>query len=116
RFSSGQMGSSRDMRHLWQTLQAYGADVVVSGHDHHYERFAPQTALGTADSRTGIREFVVGTGGAPLLPFKTTVANSKFRYNKAHGVLTFRLSETGYTWRFLTIYGAVLDPGSASCH
>lgn len=116
RFSSGELGASLSVQGLWPALYAAGAEVVVNGHDHDYERFALQTPTGKADPKAGIREFVVGTGGAPLLPLKTPVANSEFRYNKSHGVLSFTLSEAGYAWRFIAVSGAVIDAGYSNCH
>jgi calcineurin-like phosphoesterase family protein len=115
-FSSGSMGASTGMRPLWQALYDRGAEVILNGHDHDYERFAPQTPAGTAFATHGIREFVVGTGGAPLLPFKTTIRNSQFRYNKSHGVLKLTLSDGGYAWKFIAVSGAVIDAGQATCH
>ncbi len=68
-FSSGDHGNQTSMRPTWDALYAANADVVVNGHDHNYERFAPQSPSGAADPARGIREFVVGTGGAGLRPF-----------------------------------------------
>ena len=115
-FSSGGMGASIGMRALWKALYDRGTDVVLNGHDHDYERFAPQTPTGSANATNGIRAFVVGTGGAPLLPFKSTVANSRFRYNKSHGVLRLTLSDGSYAWKFITVSGVVVDAGQSSCH
>src|ERR687893_1954198 len=70
-FSSGNHGNQTKMRPTWDTLYAANADVVVNGHDHSYERFAPQNPNGVEDSERGIREFVVGTGGINLWPFET---------------------------------------------
>jgi 3',5'-cyclic AMP phosphodiesterase CpdA len=115
-FSSGSMGASIGVRGLWQALYDRGVEVVLNGHDHDYERFAPQTPTGSANPTRGIREFVVGTGGAPLLPFKKPVANSRFRYNKAHGVLTLTLRDGSYAWKFIAVSGAVIDAGQSTCH
>jgi acid phosphatase type 7 len=115
-FSSGHLGGSRSVQGLWPALYAAGVEVVVNGHDHDYERFAPQTATGRADAKAGIREFVAGTGGAQLLEIRTPVANSQFRYNKSHGVLSFTLSEAAYDWKFIAVSGAVVDAGHSSCH
>ncbi len=89
-FSSGEHGNSPTSRRLWRPLAAAGADLVLNGHDHDYERFAPQTADGAA-SADGMREFVVGTGGAPLRAFTRVAANSVARYAAAHGVLKLTL-------------------------
>jgi len=115
-FSSGSMGASIGVRALWKALYDRGAEVILNGHDHNYERFAPQTPTGSASSTHGIRQFVVGTGGAPLLAFKARVTNSQFRYNKAHGVLKLTLSDGSYAWKFITVSGTVIDAGQATCH
>ena len=80
RFSSGdEHGNDPSVGALWDALYAAGAEIVINGHDHDYERFAPQTPSGAADPATGIREFVVGTGGASLRSFSTIRANSQVR-------------------------------------
>ena len=89
---------------------------MLVGHDHTYERFAPQTPSGAADDENGIREFVVGTGGAGLYDFESIEPNSEFRYNNRHGVLKLELHEDSYTWSFITTDGVVRDTGTASCH
>jgi acid phosphatase type 7 len=116
RFSSGLHGNSTKMQPVWQALYNAGADVVVSAHDHLYERFAPQTPTGGADATRGIREFVVGTGGASLRSFSTPKPNSQFRYNGSHGVLKLELGATSYRWSFIAVGGTVKDSGSGSCH
>ncbi len=89
---------------------------MLNGHDHDYERFAPQTAAGAA-AASGIREFVVGTGGAPLRPFDTIVDNSERRSSAAFGVLRLTLRDGGYDWEFVPVAGATFtDRGSAACH
>src|SRR2546422_3721444 len=79
RFSSGVLGNDTTMIAIWQALYDAGADVVISGHDHHYERFAPQAPDGTRDATRGIREFVVGTGGGPMTDLVKVQANSQGR-------------------------------------
>lgn len=117
RFSSGAVhGSDARTQALWQALAEAGADIVVSGHDHLYERFAPQTATGEADSATGIREFIVGTGGAGLYGFKAPIANSEFRYNAGYGVLRLVLDRASYGWSFIGVSGGAIDSGQGSCH
>ena len=96
RFSSGQHGNITSTQALWQALYDYGADVVLGGHDHTYERFAPQNPNGQADSNRGIREFVVGTGGAGLYPFPNIQPNSQVRNNTTYGVLKLTLHSTSY--------------------
>jgi hypothetical protein len=103
---------------IWDTLYAANADVVVNGHDHDYERFAPQTPSGAADPTRGIREFMVGTGGAGLREFKTIEEpNSEKRNETAHGVLKLTLNSTSYDWEFVPVAGQTFtDSGSDSCH
>lgn len=117
RFSSGAHGSDDDVAAFWQALYEYGADVVVNGHDHNYERFAPLSPAGAADPEFGIREFVVGTGGNGLRPIVTPLANSEARNDTDFGVLDLTLRADGYAWDFVPIAGQDYDDaGSASCH
>ena len=117
RFSSGTMhGSQPRMQVPWQALYDAGADVVLSGHEHNYERFAPQTPDGRADSARGIREFVVGTGGGSAYKFGTPIANSEAR-SMDHGVLKLTLGARSYQWQFIPIAGSTFtDSGSGGCH
>ncbi len=117
RFSSGPHGTSTRTAALYQALYDAGADVLVVGHDHDYERFAPQSPAGAADAARGIREFVVGSGGGGRYDFKAVRPNSAFRFNAAWGVLELTLVPRGYAWRFLAAKdGAVVDSGTAACH
>jgi len=118
RFSSGTThGSIAATQSLWQPLYDAGADVVVSGHEHSYERFAPQTPTGALDPARGLREFVVGTGGASHFPFGAPLANSEVRDNTTFGVLRLTLKPRGYEWRFVPAAGGMFtDSGSGSCH
>ena len=86
-FSSGGIGNNPVMQQIWRDLYAAGADVVLNGHDHNYERFAPQTPDGSADVAHGVREFVVGTGGKSQLAMGTLKANSEVRQNSTYGVI-----------------------------
>ena len=113
-FSSSKHGNIEMMRDFWRILYDAGADVVLSAHDHVYERFAPQTPDGAADPMRGIREFVVGTGGAPPYPFVDVKENSEARLSTL-GVLKLSLKAGGYDWTFIPVNG-VGDSGSASCH
>ena len=107
RFSSGLHGSDVRLAAFWSLLAAGRADVVLSGHDHDYERFAPIA---------GIRSFVVGTGGRGLRPFGTIHPRSVARQAESFGVLRLTLRPRGYSWRFLTASGpAYADAGSATC-
>lgn len=114
RFSSGQHGDQGQMRHFWQVLYDAGADVVLSAHDHLYERFAPQDPDGRADPARGIRQFTAGSGGAPLYQFLTIRPNSEVRIS-TWGVLKLTLSQDGYEWEFIPVSGA-RDAGTGQCH
>src|SRR6266536_981283 len=118
RFSSGTTHvSNASFDPFWRDLYAAGADIVLNGHEHNYERFAPQNPSGVADS-AGIREFVVGTGGASEgeFPFGTPIANSEVRNTGTSGVLQLTLNATGYDWKFVPAAGATFtDSGSDLC-
>jgi len=115
--SGGAHGNDLEVTPLWQALYDAGAEVVIGGHDHNYERFAPQNPLGESDPERGIREFVVGTGGKNLRPFGATKANSEVRSNEAFGVLKLTLQPHGYDWQFISQQGkAFTDSGSGVCH
>ena len=114
-FSSGVHGNSVFMRPLFQALYDWGADVVVTGHDHDYEQFHRQNPDGIADAN-GIREFVVGTGGTELRAFDVIKPNSAARDSATHGVLKLTLHPTSYDWEFVPIAGETFtDVGSRPC-
>jgi hypothetical protein len=116
-FSSGTHGNQTKMRPTWDVLYAANADVVINGHDHDYERFAPQRPDGTLARRKGIREFVVGTGGAELRPFASTEPNSQVRNADTYGVLKLTLNRGSYNWKFVPVAGDTFtDSGSRRCH
>ena len=116
RFSSGGHGNNSSMQAIWQALYDHGADLVLAGHDHDYERFGPQTAAGSADASRGIRSFVVGTGGKEVEGFGSVKANSELRSSNSMGVLKLTLHATSYDWQFVPIPGHTLaDAGTASC-
>jgi 3',5'-cyclic AMP phosphodiesterase CpdA len=121
-YSSGGHGSIPKMHDAWELLQQAGAELVLSGHDHDYERFAPQDANGRLDRARGMRQFVVGTGGAYPTPFLLTVKNSEMRDSSRTGVLRLRLRDGGYDWEFIesarvtTLGVAPPDRGSEVCH
>jgi hypothetical protein len=117
-FSSGNAhGNDLTVKPLWQALYEANADVIVGGHDHDYERFAPQNPDGAADSVRGIREFVVGTGGKNHRPFAEAKPNSELRDATAFGVLKLTLKPGGYDWQFIPEAGkSFTDSGSGSCH
>jgi len=115
-FSSGLHGDNPDMRDIWRTLYEFDVDVVINGHDHSYERFAPQDPDGRYDPARGIREFVVGTGGAPLYEFAGVRPNSEVR-GSVWGVASFTLSSAGYQWEFVPVEGqSFRDMGAGNCH
>ncbi|HEX6678384.1 MAG TPA: DNRLRE domain-containing protein [Actinomycetes bacterium] len=117
RFSSGRHGGDKAYGAFWEDLYRAGAEVVLNGHDHDYERFAPQAPDGRADPDHGIREFVVGTGGVGLRQFRALQPNSETRHNSGFGVLLLELHPNGYAWRFVaTAGGSFGDSGSGTCH
>lgn len=117
RFSSGEHGSTPSLDALYTALYEHGVEVLLSGHDHSYERFAPQDPEGEADLEYGIRQFVVGTGGIPLRSFSEFQPNSEVRTGEAHGVLRLQLYSDGYDWEFLSVEGSTFyDSGRGYCH
>jgi len=116
RFSSGYGGNALETRPIWNALYAAHADVVLSGHDHIYERFARQSPSGALDTSRGIRQFTVGTGGVNHGGIGTIKANSQVRNTTAYGVLKLRLHSTSYSWRFVPVAGKTFtDSGSNFC-
>jgi hypothetical protein len=120
RFSSGPHGNDSTVAlttPFWRLLYRGGADVILNGHDHIYERFAPMTPMGTRDVATGIREFVVGTGGAEHYWIERVRWQSQVRNARTFGVLRMTLHPGSYAWRFVPIHGASFtDAGSDTCH
>jgi len=116
RFTSGaEHADNTSTGPLWNDLYAAGADVVLNGHNHQYERFARQDPQGNADPAKGIREFVAGTGGTALYSFGTIQPNSEVRDDTSHGVLKLTLHASSYEWRFVPSDGALADSGSTAC-
>jgi hypothetical protein len=113
-FSSGQNGPNLYMRDMYALLEASNVDVVVTGHDHIYERFAKQTVEGLPSER-GVRQFIVGTGGAELYRFVTVAPNSESRIAQ-FGALHLSLQPTGYRWEFVLTNGGLGDSGNDTCH
>ena len=117
RYSSGSAGDNPTMNDFWKPLYDHGATVVLSGHDHDYERFAPQDPAGHQDPGRGIRQFVAGTGGGAPGSFFGRSANSEVRNNHTFGVLQLTLRPDGYDWRFVPASGGgFTDSGSDTCH
>ena len=117
-FNSGQRGTYPNfVKELWDVLYAENADVVLSAHDHNYQRFAPQDPDGVADPARGIRQFVVGSGGGGLYEIEAPAANSEVFNDDTYGVLKLTLRAAGYDWRFVPVEGGKFeDSGSARCH
>ena len=118
-FSSTRGTATPAVQPLWQDLYAAGADVVLNGHAHNYQRFAPQTPLGGADPKRGIREFVVGTGGNSHHALGPPIANQQNMDDTTFGVLRLMLLDTGYTWEFepqTNGGGFFTDSGTGTCH
>jgi hypothetical protein len=118
RWSSGADGSNAFMQSIWQLLWVNRADLVLSGHSHDYERFAPMDAAGTANAPEGIRSFVVGTGGAYFTGLSGIPApGSEVRQTTAFGVLRLGLHPTSYDWKFVPASESTFtDAGSQACH
>lgn len=102
---------------FWHDLSSAGAELVLNGNNHFYERFAPQDPSGKADPTLGIREFIVGTGGRDHQPLDVPLANSQVRNDTTFGVLELTLRPSGYDWVFTPEAGAdFTDSGSGTCH
>lgn len=115
RFSSGTVhGNNTSMQPLWQALYDAQADLVLNGHEHNYERFAPQSPVGIADSN-GIREFVAGMGGKDFHSFGAPITNSQFRNNTSFGVLKLVLHPQSYDWQFISDTNQIIDSGTSPC-
>jgi len=116
RFSSGDHGDDDRMDAAWGLLHEAGADLVLAGHDHDYERFAPLDADGRPDPLRGMRQFVVGTGGAPLRRFGEIRPGSEARNAETYGALRLTLRDGGYDWAFVPVDGQTFrDSGSGHC-
>jgi hypothetical protein len=115
RFTSGPHGDDPSLGPFWDALHEARADVVLVGHDHLYERFAPQLPSGTADPQ-GIRQFIVGTGGYKLYSAVRVAPNSEVLIDDSFGVLELTLRANAYDWRFITLDGTAADSGSDACH
>lgn len=115
RFSSGPHGDYPPVGPLWDALHADGTELVLVGHDHFYERMAPQTPAGATDPN-GIRQLTAGTGGYHLYQRERIAPNSELIIDDAHGIVELTLRPDGYDWAFLKTDGSRPDSGSAACH
>jgi acid phosphatase type 7 len=116
RFSSGPNGDSTDLQDIWRTIHEFNVDIVLNGHDHLYERFAPQDVNGRVDVDRGIRQFVIGTGGRAMSPKGAPRANSEIIGGDL-GVLALTLLPHSYRWEFVPVAGAAFrDAGTGTCH
>ncbi len=118
RFASRASGSGGDTTYqpIWQDLYNGGVDVVLNGDSHWYERFAQLNAAGSPDLNFGVREFIVGTGGAGLDTPGTELATSQVLSNTTHGVIRMTLHNGSYAWNFAPDEGTFTDSGTANCH
>jgi acid phosphatase type 7 len=118
RYTSGVVhGGDEDVAPLWRLLYESGAEIVLNGHEHNYERFEPQNPSGGPDPDRGIRQFVVGTGGGGHYRLGSPLPTSEARNADSYGVLKLRLRAGGYDWRFLpAAEGGFRDSGSGRCH
>jgi acid phosphatase type 7 len=114
-FSSSMHGPQAFVRDVWRVLYRYDVELVLTGHDHVYERFAPQDPDGRSDPTHGIRLIIAGTGGSPNYDFKGFQPNSVVQAS-VHGVLRLVLQPTSYSWQFLPIPGdSFSDSGTGVC-
>lgn len=116
RFSSGPHGNDATVQTFWTDLYDAGADLILNGHDHVYERFSQQDPAGAADPARGLRQITMGAGGKNLTSFPLVRANSRVRNASAFGVLKLTLHPNGYTWQFVTEGGSIADSGTGLCH
>jgi hypothetical protein len=117
RFSSGNYGNNSAYQPFWQLLYADGAEIVLNGHDHNYQRYAPMTPTGSKDVARGIREFIVGTGGKSRYSVDPSGTNREVAHDSTYGVIKLTLRPNAYDWRFVPEAGkSFTDSGSDSCH
>lgn len=117
RFSSGAHGSNAAMNEFWRILGEGGVDLVLNGHEHHYERFLPLNAAGKLDSLNGMEEIIAGTGGGPLTGIRSVLAANSAAQIQGHwGVLLVTLGPSEYRTVFLDVKGRPWDPSGRKCH
>jgi hypothetical protein len=117
RYSSGHDGNNTSLQPLWEALDDAGAELLLSGHSHNYERVAPMDRNGDLNRANGVRQFVVGTGGAFFTGgLDTRIPNSEVAQNDTFGVLFLTLHPFSYEWRFVPEAGKTWsDTGTGSC-
>ena len=115
RYSSGTYGNQAFVKPLWDVAYKHRNDLVLSGHEHLYERFQPMNGAGRIEPSRGIQSFIVGTGGKNLYPFGTRKTGSAYCQNRLFGVLVVNLHDGWYSWAFKAVTGRILDRGSRSC-
>jgi calcineurin-like phosphoesterase family protein len=115
-FSSGKYGGTQEVRPLWDIMYDAGVDVVLNGHEHDYERFMPQTPGGIVDTKRGIEQIVVGTGGGDLRGVRSKLGNSVFEVHGYFGVLKLTVGAGEYRSAFIGADGKLWDTGSGRCH
>ncbi|MGQ0537553.1 MAG: metallophosphoesterase family protein [Gemmatimonadaceae bacterium] len=116
RWSSSYHGTDTHVLGLWEILYEAGVDMILVGHDHTYERFAPMTPAGVLDTLKGIPQIVVGTGGATLRGFRSPSHHSLARIEGHFGVLKMTLGADGYQHAFIDTRGRIWDPARGKCH
>jgi chitodextrinase len=117
RWSSGHDGDNTFMQPMWQDLYNANAEILLSGHSHDYERYAPQNASGGLDNTRGVRQFVVGTGGAFFTGMGSIDPNSQVHNNTTYGILKLTLRPGSYDWQFVPVPGSTFtDSGTTACH
>lgn len=116
-FNAGEHDSEEEVRPFWEALHEAGAEVVLSGHDHNYQRYAPQDPSGDSDPERGIRQFVVGTGGKSHYDIEKRVDNLEVSNDDTDGVLKLTLRPGSYSWEFVPVEGEDFrDQGAGNCH
>ena len=116
-FSSGAHGPNNEMRSLWRILGEGGVDLILNGHEHHYERFLPMNAAGVVDSVNGMEQIIVGTGGGGLTGIRSRPQSGSVRQIQGHwGILIATLGTDEYRTSFLDVDGKVWDPSGRKCH
>ncbi len=115
RYNSGISGNADWLYTFWDALYEHGVDVIINGHDHHYERMAKINPAGELDPDFGIRSFIVGTGGASYYALDQIQPFSEVRITDTFGIIQFELLPDSYSWQFINVEGQIMDEGSDTC-